>query len=365
MLCVMKTTIAEVILNWFRPEARPMPWRNPDIFAPLPSAYSTWIAETMLQQTQVATVADYWTRWLAKWPTVDDLAHATDEEVACAWAGLGYYTRARNVLKAACVIVRDFNGIFPKEYEDLLKLPGVGPYTAGAIASIAYNRPVPVVDTNVLRVLCRHFAISLDEASETVGREMVREHCQQLLWDAEKTGHPKACSWFNQALMDLGATICLPTAPTCEKCPLAESCQARGENNIEKYPKVRKKEIRIERGDIAIFVYLSGKGILMEQRPETGHNPRFWQLPMLEGVGLDEAKERFAGQGLVLEGDPLAQVRHSITCHNIRVRVYGGKLMAKQKAEELHFYTKEQLANIPISSSHRKVLKLLVAGKMF
>lgn len=206
------------LIQWYRSNRRMMPWRGDNTDVPL-SAYSVWVSEVMLQQTRVETVIEYWNRWLQAFPTVQSLAQATSEEVNRLWAGLGYYRRAQNLLAGAKYVVDKHNGIVPSSKQELLLVPGIGPYTAGAISSIAYSQCEPVVDGNVLRVFSRLFASKL----EVGGGKL-----EKLSWSlAEQLVDPLAPAAFNQAVMELGATICKPTNPSCSTCPVNRYCKAK------------------------------------------------------------------------------------------------------------------------------------------
>lgn len=211
------SAISKCLIEWYDGNHRVLPWRFEE-GDEQGRAYAVWVSEVMLQQTKVATVVSYYNRWMDRWPTLHHLAQASQEEVNDSWAGLGYYRRARYLLEGAKEIVEKQGGVFPKTLENLKKIPGIGNYTAGAIASIAFKQAVPVVDGNVIRVLCRLKAISANpKLSTTVKR----------LWElASQLVDPKMPGDFNQALMELGATICTPTSPTCSSCPVAEYCNA-------------------------------------------------------------------------------------------------------------------------------------------
>jgi A/G-specific adenine glycosylase len=215
------SAISKCLIQWYDENHRVLPWRSNqggEEGDEQSRAYAVWVSEVMLQQTRVATVVSYYDRWMGRWPTLHHLAQASQEEVNDIWAGLGYYRRARYLLEGAKEIVEKQGGVFPHTRENLKKVPGIGDYTAGAIASIAFKQAVPVVDGNVIRVLCRLKAVSANpKLSTTVKR----------LWElASQLVDPKIPGDFNQALMELGATICTPTSPTCSSCPVAEHCNA-------------------------------------------------------------------------------------------------------------------------------------------
>jgi A/G-specific adenine glycosylase len=249
---------AAALLAWYDRHRRVLPWRAlPGVSA---DPYRVWLSEIMLQQTTVKAVAPYYGRFLTLWPNVAALARAPLDDVLKAWAGLGYYARARNLHACAQAVVERFGGIFPGEESDLLTLPGVGSYTAGAIAAIAFNRAAVAVDGNVERVITRLFAI---EEKLPGAKPVVKTHTQALL-SSERPGD------FVQALMDLGATICTPKKPTCALCPWFDPCLARKRGDAETFPrKTAKKEGDLRHG--AAFVALRADGmILLRQRPVKG-----------------------------------------------------------------------------------------------
>jgi len=215
---VDKAFIQASLLEWYRAKRRMMPWRG-DLTSIPRSAYGTWISEVMLQQTRVETVIEYWNRWMAVFPDVRTLAMATPDEVNKMWAGLGYYRRAQMLLKGAIKVVEDYDGVLPDTTQELLNIPGIGPYTAGAIASIAYDKAEPLVDGNVMRVFSRLLAMKLE-----VGGGAMEKQCWKIAADLVPSESPGD---FNQALMELGATVCKPTSPDCASCPLGSVCHAR------------------------------------------------------------------------------------------------------------------------------------------
>ena len=265
------------LLQWYRENARVLPWRSD------PTPYHVWVSEIMLQQTRVAAVLDYYRRFMEALPTVADLAAVEEDRLMKLWQGLGYYNRARNLQKAAHQVTEDFGGAFPDTYEGLLTLSGVGEYTAGAIASIAFGVPVPAVDGNVLRVVAR---ISGD------GGDIARPDTKARMRAALQAVLPlDAPGDFNQALMELGATVCLPNgAPRCDACPLQEQCLARRRGTIDRYPhKAPKKARRTE--ERTIFLLVQDGLVAVQKRPAAGLLRGLWELPGAEGF-LDEAAAR-------------------------------------------------------------------------
>ena len=275
--------LTEPLLAWYRENARDLPWRHTE------DPYRIWVSEIMLQQTRVAAVLGYYARFLEAFPTVEALASADEERLMKLWEGLGYYSRARNLQKAAKEVVA--MGGFPDTYAGLLALPGIGPYTAGAIASICFERPAAAVDGNVLRVCARVLddATPIDSAAHKAALTAALSACYPA-------GH---CGDFTQALMELGATVCGPNrAPQCEVCPIAALCLARAHGTAAALPvKAPKRAKRAE--DYTVFCLRCGDRLAVERRPEHGLLAGLWELPNTPGL-LDErqAGEYASGQGL-------------------------------------------------------------------
>ena len=263
----MSARIAPLILAWYDRHARTLPWRG------IHDPYRTWVSETMLQQTRVETVLGYYDRFLQRFPTVADLAASPEDDVLKLWEGLGYYSRARNLHKGAKQVMADFGGVIPSDAEALRKISGVGPYTAGAIASIAFDQPVPAVDGNVIRVVSRLMGIR-----ENVGIPSVRRALEGEAAALVPAGRPGD---FNQAVMDLGATICTPGTPSCEKCPLQSECDAFAAGDAEELPVLsRKNPPKVLDYDVCLI--FSGNCVLMRQRTEAMLRG-LWVFPMVEG----------------------------------------------------------------------------------
>lgn len=259
----MKKFVAEKfqanLLNWYRQNARLLPWRARDPRKANP--YHVWLSEIMLQQTVVKTVIPYFENFTTKWRTVHDLAKAPEDQILKAWAGLGYYARARNLIKCARQIVEDHNGIFPDDETVLLKLGGVGAYTAAAIRAIAFNKPAIVVDGNIERIASRVFKVEefLPAAKLTL-----------KIKAAEFYKHDSSPAEMAQALMDLGATICIPKAPRCTQCPVSEFCKLNGQKEAGLYPRKQAKSERPERLGHAFIFYTKSGQIFVEKRAEKG-----------------------------------------------------------------------------------------------
>lgn len=287
------------LLDWYDLHSRDLPWRakSPDI----PNPYHVWLSEMMLQQTTVATVLPYFRSFLEKWPTLQDLSYASQDEILHAWQGLGYYARARNLHKCA----QELNGHLPHEREELLKLPGIGPYMSAAIASIAFNKPVVPVDGNVIRVLSRLNTIKTKDINQV----------------ANDFAHSHRPGDFAQALMDLGAMVCTPKAPQCSLCPWRESCKAHQEGNPEKYPFKEAKKDKPTRYAIAFMMIDANKRILIRKRPEKGLLAGLYEVPTTEwSLNKDEVF-----QFLNNVSNPVykGQIKHTFTHFHLKMDVYG------------------------------------------
>ncbi len=252
-------SFAARLLGWYDRSARVLPWRIGPGSGGVPDPYRIWLAEVMLQQTTVAAVASYFARFTERWPTVADLAAADDADVMAAWAGLGYYARARNLLACARAVVRDHGGVFPDSEAGLRALPGVGDYTAAAVAAIAFARPAVVVDANIERVIARH---QLIETPLSIAKREIRTALAPLV-PGNRPGD------FAQALMDLGATICTPRAPACAICPAMADCRARGRPDIERLPVKPPKKAKPHRHGLAHWIERDG-AVWLVRRPAKG-----------------------------------------------------------------------------------------------
>jgi A/G-specific adenine glycosylase len=325
------------LLDWYDAHRRDLPWRRENIGGPqLPGVgnwgaardpYPIWVSEIMLQQTRVAAVLDHYARWMQRFPNVHDLAKAREQTVLALWSGLGYYHRARRLHQAAKVIVRERNGEFPLLAAAWRELPGIGRYTAAAIASIAFGEPVAVVDGNVERVLARMFG-------EAEGREAVWQQAETVL-DRARPGD------FNQAMMELGATICTPRAPQCLLCPLHEWCQSRGAD-------LPKPQATRKRKQLHYALALRGGSILLVQRPGNAKRmAAMWELPEL---ATDPNQE------------PLARFRHSITDTDYEVSVVPAAANLLQGFNgNARWYTAKQWQKLPLTGLTRKVLRKLAS----
>lgn len=346
------------LLSWYAREKRDLPWRRTR------DPYAIWISEIMLQQTQVKTVLPFYERFMARFPDVYALAEASLDDVLRIWAGLGYYSRARNLRPAAQRIVKKCGGKFPETEEGLRALPGIGRYTAGAILSIAWGKDAAVLDGNVMRVLSRLFAFDIDPRSAPG---------QKALWDLAERLLPegKSASW-NQALMELGALVCLSDNPTCLLCPVAASCEARIRGEVDRYPvRGERKKVPVVQGICAIV--WRGKKVLFVQRPEEGLLGGLWEFPTAELRGWKPragTAEDFVRETLGLEGSveaTLGVVRHIFTHRDLRLHLFvyaakGGRLRAgRYRAHQ--WVRPSEFERFPLSALTEKVVaRLAVMG---
>lgn len=314
-------TIRKQLLRWYRRCGRDLPWRrNQD-------AYSVWVSEIMLQQTRVTAVQPYYERFLKRFPRLETLARAKLDSVLKVWEGLGYYSRARNLHKAASVIMKDYNGRLPETVEELQALPGIGRYTAGAIASIAFGLPEPVLDGNVTRVLCRTLRIRKDPQDTNV---------QKKLWrTAGRIIAPGKAGALNQGLMELGAMVCLPKRPRCERCPLEMLCSARQHGDEEQLP-VRRDKKPQPHYQVAVGIVRKAGWILIDQRNPDGMLGGMWEFPggkQHKKETLKQTVEREIREELgvrVLAEEMLTKVEHGyshfrVTLHVFDCRYVSGK----------------------------------------
>lgn len=257
------------LLQWYEKNKRDLPWReNKD-------PYRIWISEIMLQQTRVGTVIPYFERFMKAFPSIPDLAAAPDELLMKCWQGLGYYSRAANLKKTAKIITEQYGGKFPRRPYEIKALPGIGPYTAGAVASIAFDEKEPAVDGNVLRIFSRIFLNFGDIGSGPIKKEITQQVIQSL--PQRRSGD------FNQALMDLGATICLPSRPLCGQCPVHDFCRAGKEGRPHELP-IKKPKKKREIKEYTVLLIESGDRIAIEKRPDQGILKNLWQFPLIEGT---------------------------------------------------------------------------------
>lgn len=310
----------------------------------------------MLQQTRVEVAEPYWRRFLERLPTLRDLAAADEELVLALWSGLGYYRRARALCAAAREIEALHGGQFPRDRAAALALSGVGPYTAGAVLSIAYDLSEPLVDGNVARVLARCFLVE-DDTSQAAGRQALWELAGRLV--PEKGG---AGDW-NQALMELGATVCTPRAPDCERCPWELQCEARRAGVEGELPRSRPRPVPTQ-VELAMAWVERREKVLLQRRPETGRMAGLWQLPTIELAAAGGSRSRlFEGDwpsgARIRTGPALGEVRHTITRHRIRACLHAGRLVGSLPghAAGLEWIPRARLADLGLTGMTRKILR--------
>lgn len=319
------TQITEPLQAWFDTHARVLPWRDQ------PSAYYVWISEIMLQQTRVEAVKPYFERFIKELPDVKALAECPEDRYLKLWEGLGYYNRVRNLNAASQQIMDMYDGVIPDSYEELLNLKGIGAYTAGAIASIAYNKPVPAVDGNVLRVISRVCADDSDIMKQSV-RNHMQDRLQQLMESQQGLLVPRK---FNQALMELGAMVCVPNgAPHCEECPWQDFCEARLQDRIEELP-VRKKKAARRMEDKTVFVLRDGEKVALHKRPAKGLLAGLYELPNCEQkLNQEEALQYVESLGYrPIRIVPLAEAKHIFS--HVEWHMKGYAVLIEEPGREL------------------------------
>lgn len=328
---LVSSNFSEKLLSWYHKNKRSLPWRED------PTPYHVWISEIMLQQTRVEAVKGYYERFLDKLPDVKSLAEVDDEILHKLWEGLGYYNRAKNLKKAAIFIENELGGELPSTYEELIKLSGIGPYTAGAIASIAFHEPVSAIDGNVMRVIARLTGDSSDIGEKSTKNKM--EGIVEKLIPKEEVHH------FNQALMELGALVCIPNGkPKCELCPVKDLCcaflyQKQGEFPVKKGKKERKKEKR------TVFILENEKGeIYLRKRGEQGLLSGLWEFPSLEG-NIDETrlKERLMEENIdFLKIRKLPKAKHIFSHIEWNMEGYFILCKAGRESRTSEFFSEEK-----------------------
>jgi A/G-specific adenine glycosylase len=351
----MGQEVAKRLLTWFSCNARDLPWRRQR------TPYRIWVSEVMLQQTQVDTVIPYYGRFLDQFPNVEALADAPLEEVLSVWEGLGYYARARRLHQAARQLVRSNAGQLPERFDQLEALPGVGPYTAGAIASIAFGETVPAVDGNARRVLCRLFGIR-DDVTRSATKRKVRGLAADLLPEGQ-------AGPFNEALIELGATVCTPRSPSCGCCPLRELCRAYAAGEQEALP-VRRPRRSTPHYDVAAAVTVHGDGaVLVAQRNVEDMLGGLWEFPggkCEDGESLPECLAREMCEELdvtVDVGRQLTVVEHAYTHFRITLHAFWCRLSDGEPrcldCAAVRWALPEELDDLPMSVADRKVAQAL------
>ena len=334
------------LLDWYDGHARVLPWRG------IHDPYRTWVSETMLQQTRVETVLSYYERFLTRFPDVTALAEAPEDDVMKLWEGLGYYRRARNLQKGARQVVDMYGGVIPSTVEALLTISGIGAYTAGAIASIAFDQPVPAVDGNVIRVVSRLMGIR-----ENVGIPSVKRQIEQTaasLVPQERPGD------FNQAMMDLGATVCTPGTPSCDRCPLTGLCDAYRAGDPEDIPELPRKNPP-KQLEYDVCLIFSGERVLMRQRTETMLQG-LWIYPMLDGwhtvKQLPAAVRRRTGLA-VQDIEAAGEARHVFTHQVWQMKLYTMRVEAAETSEGWRFVTRDEMDALAIPTAVKRAAEVV------
>ncbi len=346
--------LVPLMLSWFSVHARDLPWRRTR------DPYAIWVSEIMLQQTQVKTVIPYWERWMRELPTIQAAAKASPAKLHKLWEGLGYYTRVRNLQKASQKIVVQHKGNFPENFDDILALPGIGRYTAGAIASIAFNQPRPILDGNVIRVLTRLFGTTANPHNRKANELLWQLATELVVHATRNTQHAAPCSHLNQSLMELGALVCTPRSPRCDACPVNRSCVALEQNMQEQLPNFGKRAQTTARRFFAFVVERDGK-FLVRQRPPGIVNSHLWEFPNLE-IGARHSKPqhvRTAARALKLQlasPKPLCTIKHSITRYRITLEAFHAELANPRTPPDGHWLTLQRLHKLAFTSAHKKIL---------
>jgi A/G-specific adenine glycosylase len=346
------THFREALLLWFTVNARDLPWRR------APHWYKTFLSEFMLQQTRVEQVIPYFDKFYKKYPNIGALAAADEQEVLSLWAGLGYYSRARNLHKAAEFIMKNFGGEFPDSFENALRLPGVGQYTAHAVLSIAFNRPFAVVDGNIKRVLSRINAVKKDVGTPA-GMKEIRELADRYL----DNNNP---SIYNEAMMELGALVCTPKNAACERCPVHSWCRAYKKGEVEKYP-IKKSKLIKKRVYYYSFIIERKGELLIVKRPEKGLLASMWEFPTFEG-GKNPPSERIAEELLLTLGitgriisirDCLKyQYTHLNACYTPLFVVFDTGSFIRHNYADHKWIKSEDFSKYPIHTAHKKLLNV-------
>jgi A/G-specific adenine glycosylase len=352
----MMTALSSALLDWYTHHARVLPWRGRG------DSYAVWVSEIMLQQTRVETVIPYFERWMARFPTVQSLAEAPLQDVLALWEGLGYYSRARNLHQAAQVVMAEYNGQLPADANALRRLPGVGRYTAGAIAAIAFGRDEPALDGNLRRVYARLFDVTEPARSPEGERHLWALAAQNL--------PPGRASEYNQALMDLGALVCTPRRPDCSHCPVAQHCLALARGVQEQRPVAIPKPAIPHIIVTAAVIRQDGK-ILLAQRPHNGLLGGLWEFPggkVQDGEDLPTCLKREICEELGAEievGSPLGVYRHAYTHFRVTLHAFACILTAGEprpiQAADIRWVTPDQLTNYPMGKIDRQISQRLSA----
>lgn len=354
----LSTSLADRLLDWFAHHARDLPWRQNR------TPYRVWVAEVMLQQTRTETMGPYYERFMACFPTLESLARAPLEDVLRVWEGLGYYSRARLLHAAARKVLEEWGGRLPETRQELQKLPGIGPYIAGAVASIAFGRPEVALDGNVCRVLSRLLALDGDPRQMSVRRRL--EEYARSIMPQDRPGP------FNEALMELGATVCRPRRPRCDACPLSGDCQAHRRGQEEAFP-TRIPRRTVPRYEVTAAVIRGPDGrFLLARRKKDSFLGGLWEFPggkREQGESLEECLARELQEELGIEvavGEHLVTLKHGYTHFRITLHAFHCRLVAGEPrcldCDEVRWVTVEEMAALPMAVTDRRIAALLWPG---
>lgn len=344
------------LIQWFSKEQRDLPWRKDQ------DPYKVWVSEIMLQQTKVDTVIPYFNSFIEQFPNIESLANAEEEKVLKAWEGLGYYSRARNLQAAVKEVNVVYGGVVPNNVKDISSLKGVGPYTTGAILSIAYGIPEPAVDGNVMRVLSRILLIR-----EDIAKPKTRKIFEEVIREIISKENP---SFFNQGLMELGAIVCTPTSPSCLLCPVREHCRAFHEGEQNELP-VKTKKKSTKQVNLIAGVFFDSKGnVLVQQRPESGLLAKLWEFPTVERVvELETPKQQLQRFMLEENGinveveDYVCDIQHVFSHLVWNINVYVGKVNGSFESSTLKAVSREEQELLPFPVSHQNIWKEVQKNK--
>ena len=338
----MQSAFSLPLLDWYRQSHRALPWRKTR------DPYAILVSEVMLQQTQVKTVIPYYERWMRRYPTLQALAAASEAEVLKAWEGLGYYRRARLLRAAARCIIEKFNGEFPHDIEGIAALPGVGRYTLGAVASIAFNQPLPVLDGNVIRVLCRWFEIRAPTHQAATRKQ---------LWGLAESLIPEGASAdFNQSIMELGATVCIPHNPFCLLCPVRQGCGAFARGFQEELPVAPPRVAVVKQFEYAGLVIRNGRALLA-QRQRGQRMEELWQFPSITVFRPSRQwaipwKEAFGAFKTAVRVETLG---YAVTHHRIRLELFRIEGFNRRKMANTRWVPLATVPALAFTSAHRKL----------
>ncbi|MFZ3578002.1 A/G-specific adenine glycosylase [Virgibacillus sp. DJP39] len=338
------------LITWYQANKRDLPWRKEK------NAYRIWVSEIMLQQTKVDTVIPYFNQFIEKFPTIHDLATANEQDVLKSWEGLGYYSRVRNLQNAIKEVVASYGGEVPKSASELGSLKGVGPYTKGAILSIAYDQPEPAVDGNVMRVLSRILKVQEDIAKPRT-KKIFEDHIRNIISHTDPSS-------FNQGMMELGATVCTPKNPACMLCPVQQHCQAFAEGIEKELPIKSKAKKQKTIPYIVLLIKNKQNSYLIEKRPNEGLLANLWQFPMisLSEMGFNEIPNYFEKEyGIKVQlNREVGKVKHIFSHIIWQLELHEATSINTQTAvSDAQFVNKEEMDSYPFSVSHQKVMQYI------